>query len=213
MSKKRSGARGSARPPDTGEAAAADARRVSSFVVEVVVDEQADVRRMSVLHVEDNEQESWRGWEPERVVDFMARRAHLSEGPVSPGKTAPPTAELAAPRLGDLEGKAYLTADVPSGLCEGMAFDVRVTLDPGPPPREGDLIDYVAVVLAKSLGQPVRHQVGESRGQLASTGSIRLSVPVVAPRRGLYRLEAGVLLSGGSSRRSVAAHGCLIQVC
>jgi hypothetical protein len=212
MSKKRSGARASARPPETGEAAAAEARRVSSFVVEVVVDEQADVRRMSVLHVEDNEQESWRGWEPERVIDFLVRRARLSPRPASTDVAVCERARP-VPRLGDLEEKAYLTADVPSGLCEGMAFDVRVTLDPGTPPREGDRIDYVAVVLAKSLGQPVRQQVGESRGQLAGTGTMRLSVPVVAPRRGLYRLEAGVQLSGGSSRRSMAAHGGLIQVC
>lgn len=79
-------------------------RRVASFVVEVVLDEEGAVRRTSVLHVADNEEESWAAWEPQGVVDFMAHRMGPGTAKTFVGDPASPVDSLL---LADVEASSF----------------------------------------------------------------------------------------------------------
>lgn len=188
-------------------AATAVAQRVASFVVEVLLDAEGSVRRTSVLHVADNEQESWPSWEPNGLADFMARR-------FPPGTARREVAEAGLSdglRLEDVEAASSGPGGGPPMLVEGGAFEVHATLDPGSPPPPLP-IEYQAVVHAKTLGARERQRVGEVRGRLAAAERARLRVPALAPARGLYRLELDVTLGGGDARRRTAVSGGLLQV-
>jgi hypothetical protein len=182
--------------PDSGGAAALQG--AVSFVVEVVLDQAAVVRRTSVLHVAADEQESWAGWDPQRVVVFMTQRL----GPPAPTPVVPGAVAGEFPRLRDLEATATATGGL-APLLEGGAFAVEATLEQGPAGSVGPTT-YVAVVHAKQLGGRERRRLGELRGRLAGEHRARLKVPAVAPPRGFYRLEMGVTVGAEGQRGAEA---------
>jgi hypothetical protein len=183
------------------------AQRAESFVLEVVLDEQGTIRRTSVLHVADSEQESWAGWEPQGVVDFVARRFALDALRREPAPARPPE----GPLVDGIEAASPDTTDAPAMLVEGGAFEVRATLDPGSALRPGP-IEYEAVVHAKALGDRQRQRLGELRGTLVAGERARLRIPAVAPGRGLYRLEMDVAVGEESFRQMATASGGLMQI-
>jgi hypothetical protein len=200
-------AHATAAPAEAVEEASRGPRRVASFVVEVVLDERGEVRRTSVLHVADNEQESWAGWEPQGVTDFVAGRFGAPH--------VRPPVDLAGPSPGlhvtQVQATALATASGAPLLVEGGSFEVQVTLDPGEAPSSGPF-EYQAVVHAKLLGTPTRQRVGELRGRLAGGERAQLLVPAMAPPRGLYRLEMDLTMGGERARGQAGISGGLLQV-
>jgi hypothetical protein len=193
--------------PTTGAA-----QRATSFVVEVVTDEEGAVRRTSVLHVADNEQESWPEWAPDGIVDFVARRFGAGRPPRA---AAPPGERAAAPPAGGphLEAIEAASADSSGGppfLVAGGAFEVQATLE-AEAPQAPQSIEYQAVVHAKALGARERQWVGELHGRVSGGERARLRIPAIAPPRGLYRLEMDVSLGEGSYG-TAAIQGGLLQV-
>lgn len=214
MSKKRPAAGNHADPaePAVRKAGSASApggsQRVESFVVEVVLDAEGSIRRTSVLHVADNDQESWPAWEPQGVVEFVGRRVgSRSVLREQVDRALPPD----GPLLDSIEAAVVGTIEGPPMLVEGAAFEIQATLDPGSAgPREP--IEYEAVVHAKTLGAPARQKVGEVHGQLAGGERARLRVPAMAPAPGLYRLEMDVMLGEANARRTATISGGLLQI-
>lgn len=50
----------------------------ASFMVVLLMDEEQEVRRTTVTHVQDDSRESWAGWEPLRMAGWIADQARIS---------------------------------------------------------------------------------------------------------------------------------------
>ncbi|HBY94628.1 MAG TPA: hypothetical protein DEP84_11820, partial [Chloroflexi bacterium] len=108
---------------------------------------------------------------------------------------APATGLAGGVGLRKLETVPAGTEDPRTVLRDGQPFNVRLTLDLTDVAAPQDaLLDYTATIYAKNLGGP-RRAVGEARGTLPRTDSVTIDVGRSILRRGLYRLEAAVVLT------------------
>jgi hypothetical protein len=50
----------------------------STYVVEFLLDEQREVRRTRVVHIQTQSEERWAGWDEERLLRFIMTHGDLS---------------------------------------------------------------------------------------------------------------------------------------
>lgn len=84
-------------------------QRYATFTVEFLLDETGKTRRSRVAYVQSGDTDTWAGWEPGRLISFLARHAGVRDSPpLSQGaalkpptrrvKLAPPPSPPAAPK-------------------------------------------------------------------------------------------------------------------
>ncbi len=200
-------------------------QRYATFTVELLLDEDNDVRRTRVVHIQAEDEESWAGWEQARLIDFIVQRGDmriaastqefLSAPTVEPEPVAirielpaliaaqaparaigKPAGLLGASRLRQLE---LMSADADNAqglLRHNQPFSARLLLDLTAVAAPAEtVLSYYAVIHTRKMGGGVRTIVGEARGTLAMADLAVVVVPNLTLAPGTYRPEAVIVLT------------------
>jgi hypothetical protein len=173
-----------------------------SFMIELLLDEERNVRRTRAVHVQGGEKESWAGWSPVRLTNWMAIQAGLPEtnkeeqaapGGYSEKMTTHPQQLEGNLKISEAEVTNVETSHPDRVFWLGEPFILRITLDLSQvtsPPDE--TLSYRAIAKAKKLVTGQEITLGETRGECYQGQEITLSFPVTGLEEGAYRLETAV---------------------
>lgn len=113
-----------------------------SFMVVLLLDDQHEVRRTKISHVQKGTETSWAGWDEPRLVDWISAQAKLArkqtsvkehvlkeEPPSVMLRKAPPQKLTGNLKLRKLQIIAPSTTQVKQAVCPGDPFGVRFRLD------------------------------------------------------------------------------------
>jgi hypothetical protein len=163
-------------------------QKYATFHVELLIDADNTVRRTKTRHFQTDTEDSWPGWDDQRLIAVIRRKAPLG------GPAAEPS--LPAPLPIHTEG--------PSPAGEGTRGTFRVAGEPTAvrltfrlaPGLVADEIDYVAEVAARSLDNGQCHRLAPVSGTAVTRRpvSLELAGPPLPP--GIHRLEATVTVYG-----------------
>lgn len=179
----------------------ASRQHYTSFMVELLQDDTYNVRRTRVIHVQNNEKDSWAGWDAGRLDRWITAQAAIPAPPASTGGEAKPVEpsvlrRVAPFHLSQVEIFAQ-SSDRPSRFFSaGQPLEIRLSFSaqpaeplPGPP---APLLFQAAVYARLPGGQ--RSLIVQSSGQCVPNGLTTLSIPVEGLEEGAYRLETAVLV-------------------
>jgi hypothetical protein len=188
-----------------------------TFTVELLVSEEKMIRRTRITRVQDGTQDSWAGFELEKLVEFIRKNTDLEIGI--------PLVQ-AAPVVEDIEPEEHLIetvrADVASidmmskgqaqathMVMQGQPFDVVLKLEiSGAEGIKRDL-PYSAWVTARQLGSQKKIEICRVEDVFNVHNGGRLMLKANGLPSGLYRISAN--LQFGPSQ-AVTADGSLLQV-
>jgi predicted flap endonuclease-1-like 5' DNA nuclease len=189
----------------------------ATFTVELQLDENNQVYRTHVLHVQSRREYTWSDWPGAELVDFLGQSAGVkfaSDEPVlanaeepeqAPALVTyikPPTSTTAKPALaGTLHLRDMKVLTVGSSeprrlLPHDQPFDVRLTLDlseitvPGNTP-----LNYKASIYRKSRSDPSGQIIGEAEGTIKPDVNVTIDVEGNFLVVGSYRLAVKVILA------------------
>jgi hypothetical protein len=204
-----------AEPAPTGQPAGSvstgNRQRYATFIIELLLDEDNNVRRTRMVHVQEGQEDTWAGWTETRLLDFVTGHAALrlpaTPAPASPVAEAATVAEPtpAAAPVAQLGGRLHLAAmevvipDSPNPrrlLRAGQPFNIHLTLDlaelVAPP---GPTLNYTATVYAKSLAGGARQMITQAQGVAIPGGKQLMTMAGTPLPPGDYRLEAVVTVA------------------
>ncbi len=192
------------------------------FSIELLLDELNQVRRTKVIHSQSKAEDTWAGWNAERVLNTIIQHADLMHMPAKDAKepqqqaiaarsqaaeNRPQTLDLSKPPVrGDLMLKDMEV------LVEGLnrparvvnheqPYRVNLTLDLSKvsfPPETA--VEYEAKVYALDPGGVSQFSVGTMRGVISQAEKVTIQIKGTPLPVGVYRLEAVVSLGNGFSR-------------
>jgi len=211
-------------------------QRYATFTFELLLGPDGEVRRTRVAHIQSTEQteprpkwdKTWPGWDPARMVGFIAQQANLSQGEKDAATTvAPPASAPTKPTPPEREQQVKLheLTIVPFGedkprsfVPRGKPFDLRLQLELKHGTTYGARpLSYTATVYAKRLGGGTAEKVGLARGTFTSAEPIIRVAGLQLPA-GLYRLSADISLqlpatdSASPTEITETLHGGLVQI-
>ncbi len=206
-----------------------DRQHYETFTLELLLGEDQNVRRTRVFHVQDGTQESWAGWDEERLTAFLAGQAGFAlseetvfkeEGPieVSVEFAEKPKAPTKL-NLADFQVVSIDTRAPAQLLPSDQPFGVVMTLDLSDLPEELlASLSYQAQIYARPLGSQDRSLIASSEAArlVEDLGKIQLEGSGLP--EGIYRISADltVHLSEPEANDRVAlplhSEGSLVQV-
>jgi len=194
-----------------------------SFTVELLLDENNNVRRTRVLNVQSGAEDAWAGWERERLLNFVCESADLklpmdkttqiaeseqeSRLPrpaqaVEPEPTLPTADIVGEMRIRDMVFKTSGSEGAQRFTRSNQPFKVQLMLDLTKLslPR-GIPIGYSVSIFARKFGSNLRRQVvGKSEGEFLSADNATLSIDDLSLPDGTYRIEAFIELNPPGQR-------------
>lgn len=179
----------------------------ASFMVELLQDENYVVRRTRVIHVQDDEKESWAGWDGGRLDRWITIQAAISPAPDAlPAAVEPITASAKPPKTEQQPPSLVIPYDLNLGgivnpghnqplqfLTADQSFEIHLTINP----RTANLSLVQYLYRATAYAQPLegsRFQVAEICGRCADEGASSLNIHVDGLKEGTYRLETVALV-------------------
>jgi hypothetical protein len=198
----------------------------ATFMVELLLDEENDVRRTRVAHVQGGAEDSWAGWRATQLLAFFTQSARIQLSQAEPA----PSAQEIAPDIASTgrEVRAHISglelapvgADgSQSFLRDGQPFEVQLALEFSAVVTAADEPGvYSATVYAKNLLDHSRHVISQVRDTLPQTDSTILRLAGAELRHGIYRLEAMVSVkqpageTGAADDLALFWEGGLVQV-
>jgi hypothetical protein len=208
----------------SGAAIAESRQHYATFKVELLLDENGDVRGTRVAHIQSGLKENWGGWEESRLVRFFVRCAEVQLPKAEPALSiANPepvlqlnstAAAVALPMVrGGLTGVLRLRTletvtlddDRPlSILHRDRPFHARLSLDLSNVQAPHDVpLNYTATIYAKKMGDRQRQILGEAAGMLRPAEQGIINIEARPLTDGVYRLEATVVLTIPSGEASL----------
>jgi hypothetical protein len=211
------------------------------FTVELLLDEENNVRRTRVMHVQNQSEVTWAGWEEPKLVNFFIESAQLkipqprkSVKPDMPHDEAaePVPAETREPKptpqIPAIRGKLHLDEMALMATGTGLSqrliqsdqpFDVKLLLNLANVTISHDVpLNYAATIYAKRIGSGSNQVVGRAEGMFLPEDFISLAVEGIRLPHGTYRIEAFVKLTptremaAPSSGLMAMAEGGLLQI-
>lgn len=194
-----------------------------TFTVELWLNEDNNVRRTRVIHVQDGSENAWHGREDQKLIDFIEEHAGLNL-PVQPEIVALPSQRTGGGNRSPLQPEAKMGTEVtikeinlttkespyPTRIVNSFQpFHVHLSLDlskiDAPP---GTSLGYSVDVFARDLSRGIQLVVGSEQGELllAEETTVKFNGQPLQP--GSYRLEAAVKLTqhpGAASRSRLMA--------
>ncbi|GIK40002.1 MAG: hypothetical protein BroJett011_38350 [Chloroflexota bacterium] len=223
--------------PQSGETLPRAHQHYATFTIELLLDEDNNVRRTRIAHIQDKDEDTWAGWAGTRIVGFITRRAALrlsesepvsvsaviAEPPSVATRVAEPSPTLATSaspvssslRLHQLETVPVDVTGPCSILHYGQPFNMHLTLDlTGVAMLSDGSLTYSAAIYAKNLNDGSTHIVGETQGAITSEEKLTINMAGIPLGRGAYRLEAVATLISPSVKPGPMAYleGSLLQV-
>ena len=195
-------------------------QKYATFHVELLVDADSTVRRTKTRHYQTDTEDSWPGWDDQRLIAVIRGKAALdpvAEPPTNPLAGSPAPSVSNRPRQSGEPGRPDpprppapppIHAEGPSPAEEGTRGTFRVAGEPtavrmtfrvGPGLDGGDL-DFTAEVTARSLADGHRHPLATSCGTAAIDQPVALELIGTPLPPGIYRLEAMISIHGHRRR-------------
>jgi predicted flap endonuclease-1-like 5' DNA nuclease len=169
-------------------------QKYATFHVELLIDADNTVRRTKTRHFQTDTEESWPGWDDQRLIAVMRRKAALDAPAAKPPLPGPSGSPAPPP----------IHADGPSPAEEGTTGTFRVAGQPtaarltfrvGPGLDAGDM-DYTVAVAARSLADGQCHPLAPADGTAATGRPVTLELAGQPLPPGIHRLEATVTVYG-----------------
>jgi hypothetical protein len=166
----------------------------ATFHVELLIDADSTVRRTKTRHFQTDTEESWPGWDDQRLIAVIRRKAAL-DAPAAEPPLPGPSSQPAPPPI---------HADGPSPAEEGtmgtfrvvgQPAAVRLTFRVGPGLDAGE-VDYTVAVAARSLADGQCHALAPADGTAATGRPVTLECAGQPLPPGIHRLEATVTVYG-----------------
>ena len=193
-------------------------QKYATFLVELLIDADNTVRRTKTRHFQTDTEDSWPGWDDQRLIAVIRHKAALDVGAAErplPGPSSPPApppihAKGPSPaeegtrgtfRVAGEPTPVRLTFQVGSSLTAGDADRATPGLTAGDVDRvapgltAGD-VDYAVEVAARSLADGQCHSLAPAGGTAVAGRPVTLEFagPPLPP--GIHRLEATVTIHG-----------------
>lgn len=199
----------------------------ATFTVGLLLDADNSVRRTLVEYIQSEGEEpgAWAGWDANRMVEFIIRRAALKLPAAEPAPALAQESERAEPPAAPIQLSGLLRLDRLETLQSGVGprsilphdqpFIVELFLDLNDVDAPGDdPLECTAAVYAKSLSGGPQQIVAQTRDTIVLEDSLAIAMEGVPLSRGIYRLEATVTLALPAMEPSLSAHleGGLLQV-
>ncbi|MEI7556641.1 hypothetical protein [Candidatus Chlorohelix sp.] len=189
------------------------------FTLEMLLDEQQAVQRMSVVNVLEGLEETWDGWNETWLREFITRSAKLKLPEAAPAPRLSKGIREVKPAL---EGEALLEMleTVPANrhssvFRSGEPYIVNLNLDLSKVVAEPTApIKLSAVVKAKSLSGGARYTLCEATETAQPGGKASLKMSGIELKPGLYRTEAMITLATPESNNELTTkfEGSLFQI-
>jgi predicted flap endonuclease-1-like 5' DNA nuclease len=171
-------------------------QRYATFHVELLIDQDCEVRRTKVRHYQTDTEESWPGWDQEKLLAVFRGQSALdtSSGAMpapllAPAPSAaPPPIHFEGPRPAEEgSGRNFRLDDQPTSVRIALRLDRSDAI--------GDsALDVVAQVAARVVGSGNLHDLGTIKGTIALDQPTLLELTGPPLSAGLYSLMAAVSL-------------------
>jgi Helix-hairpin-helix domain len=159
-----------------------------TFHVELLIDDGA-VRRTKTRHYQTDTEENWSGWDAERLIAVIRRKAALDSAapvphPAKPSRSPTPSLQVDGPHPAE-EGTHG------TFRLAGQPTVVRMTIQVAT-----GAADFAAEINADSLRDRSRQSIATATGTVTASQSARLELtgPPLPP--GMHRLEAAITVFG-----------------
>ena len=208
------------------EPATMNRQHYATFMVELLLDEENDVRRTRVAHVQGGAEDSWAGWHATQLLAFFTQSAQIQTPQAEPAPSAQADApdvlddgRVAQVQICGLElapggangAQSFLRDDQPFEVQLALAFSDALT-------TAGKPLIYSATVYAKNLLDRSRHTISHVRDTLPHADSTTVRLVGTRLPHGIYRLEAVASVKQPANETSAADdltafwEGGLVQV-
>jgi hypothetical protein len=166
-------------------------QKYATFHIELLIDADNTVRRTKARHYQTDAEDSWPGWDDQRLIAVIRDRASL-DGPT--------------PRLGQPQHLptsligVHDLAPAEEGTCGsfrrvGQPTTVRMTLQIGPiDGADNGSVDFTAEVGARSLEDNVRHPLATASGIVTTNQPTSMELTGPPLPAGIHALEAVVVI-------------------
>jgi len=169
-------------------------QKYATFHVELLIDADNTVRRTKTRHFQTDTEESWPGWDDQRLIAVVRRKAALdapAAAPPLPGPSSPP-APLPVHADGPSPAEEGTTGTF---RVAGQPTAVRLTFRAGPGPVAGDM-DFTVEAAARSLADGLYHLLAPANGTAVAGCPVTLELAGPPLPAGIHRLEATVTVYG-----------------
>lgn len=199
-------------------------QHTATFTVEVLLGAENDVRRTRMLHIQSNTEDTWAGWDEQRLVGFIEKNAGVRLEPAADKnikesaeqretKTAP---RAQPPVSGALHVREVAVIPATGGhrrvLPQGQPFEIDLTLDMADiHAASTDAMPFHATAIAKDLSSGARMLLAGSQGACTpgETASIHLNSQGLPC--GTYRLGIDLTMSDAASPASQTDLAAVIE--
>ncbi|MBK9940821.1 MAG: M36 family metallopeptidase [Kouleothrix sp.] len=176
-----------AEPAPNEAGAAIERQHYATFIVELLLGEESEVRRTRVKHVQEGEQGVWAGWEDGRLVSFFVEHAALRPAELKlPGELEIDVGEIDVMAIDEPGGRnTHLHAELGFRLA---GLGARAAAKAGS--------NYLVHMLAYLIASGETVVLAAAQGQLAPGHlSYTHAVEFAPPSAGHYQLLGAVVLS------------------
>jgi hypothetical protein len=211
-------------PSEAERTATPNRQHYATFTVELLLDEDNEVRRTRVAYIQGGNEDAWAGWEERRIVRFITQHAAPRLPVAETAQVSPAAARAAAPAPADLTGTFRMDrlemmppdrAGLHGMVRHNQPFVMELTLDMAQVTIHGKgPLQYTTTVYGKNLDNGSRQIVGEARGSIMPRDQVTLTMEGRRLPRGIYRLESVATLALQPERPSLMAYleGGLLHV-
>jgi hypothetical protein len=179
-------------------------KHYATFTVELLLADDNQVRRTRTTHFQSEAQETWVGWDQNRIIHFMSGCAELrlpepeKEAPVEVVATPPPApVKLAGePKLTELLSIPVGGTNSRHVMPRDQSFGVTITLDLTETTSPQDTpLTYCLDICAHNLKNKERRTIAEKEGDFLFSDRIQFQLDDLHLDVGTYRLDAAITVS------------------
>lgn len=176
----------------------------ATFTVELLLDDENNVRRTRAVYIQADKEETWANWDEARLMSFFIQHGQLNFGQIEAATTEviEPSPITEPPGLhGSLRlNKAHVTS-LQTGhpgriLASNQPFEISLAVDLAELiiPAEAN-VGYAAQVFAKTLGVGSQQKIGEAHGDFSPADMVEMTVKNQGLSEGTYRIGVDLALS------------------
>jgi hypothetical protein len=182
----------------------------ATFTVEVLLDDENNARRTRTIHIQSETEQTWAGWDQERLVHFFTQYAnlHLPETEARPAeKITPPELDLGSSHVEPATDSGVVIwlselLSIPEG-CDrpyrsipkdkAVNFMLKLNFAKFLSLRSKQ-IPYSATVRLRKMDSGVQRTIGTTQGLLKPAESLVIEVKGEDIPEGVYQMNASIEL-------------------
>lgn len=197
--------------PAVQENGKANRQHYATFTIELLLDEDNNLRRTRAVYVQNEQEDTWAGWNDDRLLDFITQHAGLPErrqeitNPAEQSEWVISTPATPPLEIKEIQGNLHLEevelASLESGhrgrlLDKDEPFEIKMAFDLGDLVVHGSTtMSYSAHLSAKALGRGTQKLLGEAHGTIGLDTPAMITVQSHGLEEGTYRMNVALALS------------------